>query len=86
MSVEDLVVRLRIEEDNKLAQKDIYTPDSAKANMVEHAGSSSRFNSKGNKKDKRKNDKKSKWVQRPKLLYNWTRQSDLNDYGKDRGL
>ncbi|GJT10873.1 pol polyprotein [Tanacetum coccineum] len=41
MSVEDLVVRLRIEEDNKLAQKDTYTPDSAKANMVEHAGSSS---------------------------------------------
>ncbi|GJW53093.1 pol polyprotein [Tanacetum coccineum] len=60
MSVEDLVVRLRIEEDNKLAQKDTYTPDSAKANMVEHAGSSSRFNSKGNKKDKRKNDKKGK--------------------------
>ncbi|GJT66885.1 hypothetical protein Tco_1018365 [Tanacetum coccineum] len=28
--------------------------------MVEHAGSSSRFNSKGNKKDKRKNDKKGK--------------------------
>ncbi|GJW14597.1 hypothetical protein Tco_0018730 [Tanacetum coccineum] len=49
MSVEDLVVRLRIEEDNKLAQKDTYTPESAKANMVEHAGSSSRFNSKGNK-------------------------------------
>ncbi|GJV25723.1 retrotransposon protein, putative, ty1-copia subclass [Tanacetum coccineum] len=47
-------------EDNKLAQKDSYTPDSAKANMVEHAGSSSRFNSKGNKKDKKKNDKKGK--------------------------
>ncbi|GJR99212.1 retrovirus-related pol polyprotein from transposon TNT 1-94 [Tanacetum coccineum] len=48
-------------EDNKLAQKDTLSkPDSAKANMVEHAGSSSRFNSKGNKKDKRKNDKKSK--------------------------
>ncbi|GJX45308.1 retrovirus-related pol polyprotein from transposon TNT 1-94, partial [Tanacetum coccineum] len=60
MSVEDLVVRLRIEEDNKLAQKDTYAPDSAKANMVEHAGSSSRFNSKGNKKDKKKNDKKGK--------------------------
>ncbi|GJY40458.1 hypothetical protein Tco_0427728 [Tanacetum coccineum] len=43
MSVEDLVVRLRIEEDNKLAQKDTYTPDSAKANMVEHAWSSSRI-------------------------------------------
>ncbi|GJY28100.1 retrovirus-related pol polyprotein from transposon TNT 1-94 [Tanacetum coccineum] len=28
--------------------------------MVEHVGSSSRFNSKGNKKDKRKNDKKGK--------------------------
>ena len=27
MSVEDLVVRLRIEEDNKLAQKNTYTPD-----------------------------------------------------------
>ncbi|GJZ52085.1 retrovirus-related pol polyprotein from transposon TNT 1-94 [Tanacetum coccineum] len=40
MSVEDLVVCLRIEEDNKLAQKDTYTPDSAKANMVEHAGPS----------------------------------------------
>ncbi|GKA35055.1 hypothetical protein Tco_0721546 [Tanacetum coccineum] len=60
MSVEDLVVRLRIEEDNKLAQKDTYAPDSAKANMVEHAGSSSRSNPKGKGKDKRKNDKKSK--------------------------
>nr|GEV31143.1 peroxidase 72 [Tanacetum cinerariifolium] len=36
MSVEDLIVCLRIEEDNKLAQKNTYTPDSAKANMVEH--------------------------------------------------
>ncbi|GJS13656.1 hypothetical protein Tco_0408128 [Tanacetum coccineum] len=68
MSVEDLVVRLRIEEDNKLAQKDTYTPDSAKANMVEHAGSSSRFNSKGNKKDKKKNDKKGKGKCSPLLL------------------
>ncbi|GJR22372.1 hypothetical protein Tco_0970899 [Tanacetum coccineum] len=59
-SVEDMVVRLHIEEDNKLAQKDTYAPDSAKANMVEHAGSSSRSNSKGKGKDKRKNDKKSK--------------------------
>ncbi|GJT59569.1 pol polyprotein [Tanacetum coccineum] len=60
MVLKNLVVRLRIEEDNKLAQKDTYTPDSAKANMVEHTGSSSRFNSKGNKKDKWKNEKKSK--------------------------
>ncbi|GJZ50607.1 pol polyprotein [Tanacetum coccineum] len=60
MSVEDLVVRLRIEEDNRLAQKDTYTPDSAKANLVEHDGSSSRSNPKGKGKDKRKNDKKSK--------------------------
>lgn len=35
MSVEDLVVRLRIKEDNKLAKKNTYTPDSGKANMVE---------------------------------------------------
>ncbi|GJT48563.1 retrotransposon protein, putative, ty1-copia subclass [Tanacetum coccineum] len=60
MSVEDLVVRLRIEEDNKLAQKNTYTPDSAKANMVEHAGSSSKSNSKAKGKGKGKNDKKGK--------------------------
>ncbi|GKA87472.1 hypothetical protein Tco_0809236, partial [Tanacetum coccineum] len=52
MSVEDLVVRLRIKEDNKLAQKDTYTSDSTKANMVEHVGSSSRSNSKGKTKTK----------------------------------
>ncbi|GJY34361.1 retrovirus-related pol polyprotein from transposon TNT 1-94 [Tanacetum coccineum] len=45
MSVEDLVVHFRIEEDNRLAQKDTYTLDSAKANLVEHAGSSSRSSS-----------------------------------------
>ncbi|GJX20383.1 hypothetical protein Tco_0223060 [Tanacetum coccineum] len=60
MSVKELVFRLHIEEDNKLAQKNTYTPDSAKANMIEHAGSSLRSNPKGKGKDKRKNDKKSK--------------------------
>ncbi|GJX21867.1 pol polyprotein [Tanacetum coccineum] len=60
MSVEDLVVRLCIEEDNKLAQKNTYTSDSAKANMVEHVGSSSKSNSKATGKGKKKNDKKSK--------------------------
>ncbi|GJV16573.1 RNA-directed DNA polymerase, eukaryota, reverse transcriptase zinc-binding domain protein [Tanacetum coccineum] len=60
MSVEDLVVRLRIEEDNKLAQKNTYTPDSAKANMVEHVGSFSKSNSKAKGKGKNKNDKKRK--------------------------
>ncbi|GJV23603.1 retrovirus-related pol polyprotein from transposon TNT 1-94 [Tanacetum coccineum] len=50
MSVEDLIVRLRIEEDNKLAQKNTYAPDSAKANMVEHAGSSSKSNSKAKRR------------------------------------
>nr|GEX50534.1 hypothetical protein [Tanacetum cinerariifolium] len=60
MSVEDFVVRLHIEEDNKLALKDTCTPNSTKANMIEHAGSSSRSNPKRKGKDKRKNDKKSK--------------------------
>ncbi|GKC82841.1 hypothetical protein Tco_1138558, partial [Tanacetum coccineum] len=60
MSVEDLVVRLLIEEDNKLAQKDTYAPDSAKANMVEHAGSSSRSNSKGKAKTKRRMTRRAK--------------------------
>ncbi|GJV51809.1 pol polyprotein [Tanacetum coccineum] len=60
MSVKELVVHLRIEEDNKLAQKNTFTPDSAKANMVEHAGSSARSNLKGKGKDEKKNDKKGK--------------------------
>nr|GFA60472.1 Pol polyprotein [Tanacetum cinerariifolium] len=60
MSVEDLIVRLRIEEDNKLAQKNTYAPDSTKANMVDHAGSSSKSNFKAKGKSKKKNDKKGK--------------------------
>ncbi|GJR65412.1 hypothetical protein Tco_0011477 [Tanacetum coccineum] len=46
--------------DNKLALKNTYTPDSAKDNMVEHVGSSSKSNSKGKGKGKGKNDKKRK--------------------------
>jgi len=45
MSIEDLVVRLRIEEDNKIANKSTYLPTSSKANIVE-AGQSSK-NDKG---------------------------------------
>ncbi|GJZ53546.1 pol polyprotein [Tanacetum coccineum] len=60
MSVKDLVVHLRIEEDNKLAQKKTYTPDSAKANMVKHDVSSSKSNSKAKGKGKKKNDNKGK--------------------------
>nr|GEZ41196.1 hypothetical protein [Tanacetum cinerariifolium] len=60
MSFEELVVRLHIEDENRLAQKETYTPDSAKANMIEHVMSSLRSNPKGKGKDKRKNDKKSK--------------------------
>ncbi|GJZ34356.1 hypothetical protein Tco_0580173 [Tanacetum coccineum] len=44
----------------KLAQKNTYTPDSAKANMVKHVGSSSKFDSKAKGKGKKKNDKKGK--------------------------
>nr|GEX41915.1 hypothetical protein [Tanacetum cinerariifolium] len=58
MSVEDLVVRLRIEEENKLAQKNTYTHDTAKTNMVEHVRSSSKSNSKEKGKGKGNNDKK----------------------------
>ncbi|GJT80803.1 hypothetical protein Tco_1055145 [Tanacetum coccineum] len=43
MSVEDLIVRLRIEEDNKLALKKSYVTESAKENVVE-AGHSSNAN------------------------------------------
>ncbi|GKD87780.1 zinc finger, CCHC-type containing protein, partial [Tanacetum coccineum] len=60
MSVEDLIVRLRIEEDNKLAQKNTYVPDSSKDNMVEHAGLSLKSNSKAKGKGKKKIDKKCK--------------------------
>ncbi|GJR07823.1 pol polyprotein [Tanacetum coccineum] len=60
MSVEDLIVHLYIEDNNKLAQKNTYAPDYAKANMVEHAGSSLKSNSKAKGKGKKKNDKKGK--------------------------
>ncbi|GJW58593.1 retrotransposon protein, putative, ty1-copia subclass [Tanacetum coccineum] len=48
------------EEDNKLAQKNTYVLDSAKANMVVHDGSSSKSISKAKGKGKKKNDKKGK--------------------------
>ncbi|XP_071719215.1 uncharacterized protein [Rutidosis leptorrhynchoides] len=47
MTVEDLVVRLRIEEDNKFALKRSITPVSAKVNIVEHCQSSKGSKSKG---------------------------------------
>nr|GEU89080.1 ribonuclease H-like domain-containing protein [Tanacetum cinerariifolium] len=47
-------------QNNKLAYKNTYAPDSAKPNIVKHVGSSLKSNSKRKGKDKRKNDKKSK--------------------------
>ncbi|KAL5582162.1 hypothetical protein UlMin_014604 [Ulmus minor] len=49
MSIEDLVVRLRIEEDNRCSEKRGYNLSVAKANVVEH-GQSSKF--KKNKSNK----------------------------------
>ncbi|GJT45274.1 pol polyprotein [Tanacetum coccineum] len=49
-----------IEKPTSWSQKNTYTHDSAKANMVEHAGSSSKSNSKEKGKGKKKNDKKNK--------------------------
>nr|GEW06247.1 Pol polyprotein [Tanacetum cinerariifolium] len=60
MSVEDLIICLRIENDNKLVQKNTYAPDFAKANMVKHDGSSLKSNSKEKGKRKNKNDKNDK--------------------------
>ncbi|GJX40565.1 hypothetical protein Tco_0255555 [Tanacetum coccineum] len=56
MSIEDLVVRLRIriKENTKLAQKNTYTPNYSKANMVEHASLSSKTKSKVKGKGKGK--------------------------------
>ncbi|GJW75143.1 pol polyprotein [Tanacetum coccineum] len=60
MSVEDLVVRLRIEEDNKLAQERLLIHlNFCQGNMVSMQVPA-QVNSKGNKKDKKKNDKKGK--------------------------
>ncbi|XP_022024284.1 uncharacterized protein LOC110924597 [Helianthus annuus] len=55
MTVEELVVLLRIEEDNKVAQKGTILQASTKANMVEIGESS-----KGNKGKRGKNDNKGK--------------------------
>ncbi|GJX21866.1 retrovirus-related pol polyprotein from transposon TNT 1-94 [Tanacetum coccineum] len=68
MSVKDLVVHLRMKRTTScgvggrvwIRNKTSYTPDSAKANMVEHAGSSSKSNYKAKGKGKKKNDKKGK--------------------------
>ncbi|KAI3812677.1 hypothetical protein L1987_17389 [Smallanthus sonchifolius] len=52
MTIEDLVVRLRIEEDNKTALKRIDGRGTAKANVVEH-GQSSKGNKNGGKGGKK---------------------------------
>ncbi|KAL5567734.1 hypothetical protein UlMin_024309 [Ulmus minor] len=49
MSIEDLVVRLRIEEDNRCSEKRGYNLSVAKANVVEH-GQSSKFKKKKSNK------------------------------------
>ncbi|KZV54689.1 hypothetical protein F511_42971 [Dorcoceras hygrometricum] len=36
MNVEELIVRLRIEEDNRNSERRLFTPNVAKANVVEH--------------------------------------------------
>ena len=46
ISMEDLIVRLCIEEDNKRSKKRVFTPAAGKANMVEH-GQSSKKNKSG---------------------------------------
>ena len=49
MSIEDLVIRLRIEEDNRGFEKKMaHNPNEAKANFVEH-GESSKFKKDNNK-------------------------------------
>ncbi|XP_073290465.1 uncharacterized protein [Primulina huaijiensis] len=40
MNVEELIVRLRIEEDNKSSERRLFSPVAAKANVVEHGQSS----------------------------------------------
>nr|GEW77385.1 Pol polyprotein [Tanacetum cinerariifolium] len=44
----------------QVGSKNTYAPDSAKADMVEHVGSSSKSNSKAKRKGKKKNNKKGK--------------------------
>ena len=54
MSIEDLIVRLRIEEDNRGSEKEVtHNSSEAKANFVEH-GQSSKFKKANNKGKKTK--------------------------------
>ena len=49
MSIEDLIIRLRIEEDNKGSEKKgAHNPDETKTNFVEH-GQGSKFKKANNK-------------------------------------
>ena len=57
MTIEDLVVRLRIEEDNRVAQKGGQTEGYAKANMVEHGQTSRGNRGKGKKVDNKSKGK-----------------------------
>ncbi|XP_075478762.1 uncharacterized protein LOC142519607 [Primulina tabacum] len=51
MNIEELIVRLRIEEDNKSSERRLFSPVSAKTNVVEHGQSSKKRNfSPSNKK------------------------------------
>lgn len=63
MTVEDLIVRLRIEEDNKLALKNTYSNGSSKANVVETGQSSKNKSGKADGKSKSKGK-----FDNPKLL------------------
>ena len=40
MNLEELIVRLRIEEDNRSSDKKMFNPNNAKANVVEYGQSS----------------------------------------------
>ena len=60
MTIEDLVARLRIKEDNKMALKRTLVETSPKTNMVEHAQSSRGF--KGNKGHRHNPKSKNKGV------------------------
>ncbi|CAL2228229.1 unnamed protein product [Prunus armeniaca] len=52
MSMEDLIVRLRIEEDNRISEnKNVVTNMEAKANIVEGTSAKPKFNPKKNKKN-----------------------------------
>ena len=84
MTIEDLIVRLRIEEDNKGAQKSSMKTTSEKVNVVEHGQSSGK--NKFGKKNSKRRGRVLTWEQRVEISRRSFKEIATNAINRDTGL